>query len=126
MSGNLSETTPRNPQVAQVAVLRLFWASKRFIVINFFVVAILAAGFSLLLPNWYQSFTSVLPSSAGSGESIMGGIGSLSPLAAFMGSGATEELNNYISILKSRNVREQVIHEFNLMEVYHAAVWPLL
>ncbi|GAH76657.1 unnamed protein product, partial [marine sediment metagenome] len=88
--------------------------------INFVVVSFLAAGFSLLLPVWYKSSATILPPSAGGGELFPGGVGVVNPLSALGFGGASEEINNYITILKSRRLRETVIHEFNLMEKYKA------
>ena len=94
------------------------WRGRKFILLNVVTVSLLALVFSLLLPNRYRASAMVLPSSAGGAEMAMGASAFVSPLAA-LGFGTTsEEINNFISILKSRRLREAVIHEFSLMETY--------
>ncbi|MBA7610855.1 hypothetical protein ES703_18069 [subsurface metagenome] len=115
--------TATNPAAAGIqfmpaSIISELWHAKRLIIINFVVVSFLAAGFSLLLPVWYKSSATVLPPSAGGGEILIGGVGAANPLSALGFGGASEEINNYITILKSRRLREIIIREFNLMEKY--------
>lgn len=117
--------TTTNPAAAGIqfmpaSIISELWQAKRLIIINFVVVSFLAAGFSLLLPVWYKSSATVLPPSAGGGEILIGGAGPANPLSALGFGGASEEINNYITILKSRRLREVLIREFNLMEKYKA------
>lgn len=96
------------------SIIRALWGGKKFIVANFILVSIIAAGFSLLLPNWYQSSTTVLPPSD-EGQLT---VGSGSLVAALGFGGAAEDINKYMSIIKSRRLRETVVRELNLMDVY--------
>ncbi len=101
------------------SVFQVLWNKRRFLFINFIAVSVLAVIVSLLLPVWYASSFTILPSSAGGDifGTIAGGTGALS----FLGLGSTsEEISNYISILNSRRVRERIIDEFNLRSVYGA------
>ncbi|MCH7496448.1 MAG: hypothetical protein IH971_01165 [Candidatus Marinimicrobia bacterium] len=98
---------------------RELWQHRKFILINFVVVSLLAAAFSLLLPNYYRSSATILPSSAGGGEMVFGGSGMSNPLAALGFGSASDEINNYISILKSRRLRELIIQKFGLMATYN-------
>ncbi len=107
-------------QLMPASIISELWHAKKLIIINFVVVSFLAAGFSLLLPVWYKSSATVLPPSAGGGEILIGGAGAANALSALGFGGASEEINNYITILKSRSLREAVIREFNLMEKYKA------
>lgn len=117
--------TTTNPAAAGIqfmpaSIISELWHAKKLIIINFVVVSFLAAGFSLLLPVWYKSSATVLPPSAVGGEILIGGAGAANALSALGFGGASEEINNYITILKSRRLREAVIREFNLMEKYKA------
>jgi uncharacterized protein involved in exopolysaccharide biosynthesis len=96
------------------SIVGTLWKAKKFIITNFIIVSILAAGFSLLLPVWYQSSATVLPPMDAGQLSV--GSGSL--IAALGFGGATEDINKYMSIIKSRRLREAVVRDFNLMEVY--------
>jgi len=120
MNDATTNTDAAGVQVIPINIVQELWQAKRFIFINFVVVSFLAAGFSLLLPVWYKSSATILPPSTGGGELFLGGVGIVNPLSALGYGGASEEINNYITILKSRRLRETVIHEFNLMEKYKA------
>jgi len=120
MNDTATNTAATELQFVPASIISELWQAKRFIFINFVVVSFLAAGFSLLLPVWYKSSATILPPSAGGGELFPGGVGVVNPLLALGFGGASEEINNYITILKSRRLRETVIHEFNLMEKYKA------
>ncbi len=117
--------TTTNPAAAGIqsmpaSIISELWQAKKLIFINFVVVSFLAAGFSLLLPVWYKSSATVLPPSPGGSEILIGGAGAANPLSALGFGGASEEINNYITILKSRRLRDAIIREFNLMEKYKA------
>jgi tyrosine-protein kinase Etk/Wzc len=93
---------------------------KRFILINIVVIAVIAAGFSLLLPNTYKSAASVI---APRQENGIGG--ALSQLTKdIVPSGLLGKLNvpqgvyNYLAILESRRTMEAVVKKFNLLSVY--------
>lgn len=93
---------------------------RRFILINFFIVCILAAGISLILPKSYTATTTILPS-----EEQTLGIGLPSMLASLpIGSGMIPGLSTpgalYVAILESRTVKERVVTKLNLMEVYQS------
>jgi len=120
MNDATTNTDAAGVQVIPINIVQELWQAKRFIFINFVVVSFLAAGFSLFLPVWYKSSATILPPSAGGGELFPGGVGVVNPLSTLGFGGASEEINNYITILKSRRLRETVIHEFNLMEKYEA------
>lgn len=120
MNNNTKDSVSTELQLLPKGIIRDLWRAKRFIIVNFFVVSILAAGFSLLLPKWYRSSFTILPSSAGGSELMVGGTGVVSTLSALGFGGASEEINSYITIIKSRSLREVIISEFDLMEEFRA------
>lgn len=101
----------------------LFWfagllvRARRFVLLNCLVAGIASIIIVLLLPNWYAGVTTVLPpKDAGL---------SLGPLTAFLrdfaplrGSAPSSDAYSYLSILESRNAKEDVIRTFGLMELY--------
>jgi tyrosine-protein kinase Etk/Wzc len=95
---------------------------KRFIIINFIAVFLLAVTISFLLPKWYKSTASLLPpkqpdifNSLGSASSMLKGLGSLGKLS---GLGQKPSNYNYFAILKSRTTMEKIIKKFDLINVY--------
>ncbi len=120
MNNNTKDAIPAELQILPTDIIKELWQAKRFIIINFIVVSILAVGFALLLPKWYRSSFTILPSSAGGSELMVGGTGVVSTLSALGLGGASEEINSYLTILKSRSLREIIITEFNLLEQYNA------
>ncbi|UCH09231.1 MAG: hypothetical protein JSU61_08290 [Fidelibacterota bacterium] len=103
---------------SSTGIYRILWESKRFIIINFVAVSIVAAIVSLLLPKWYKSSATVFPPSSAQGESIVTGMGVVNPLVALGLGGVGEEINKYIAIVKSRSLRERIINAFDLKVVY--------
>ena len=95
---------------------------RRFILTNILCVTGAAVVISLLMPNWYESTASVLPSKRkGSlfGE-IAGFSTAIKDISKTLGKlgGGSDEAFNYLAILKSRSSFERVINQFNLREVY--------
>ena len=110
----------------QFLVRLLRW--RAFILINTGLVAVLAVVISLLLPNWYAAQVSILPPQE---ESLgLGGLGS--GLSSILGTGGTAlslvggvklplwaSPSDYLAgILRSRRLREEVIREHDLENVY--------
>ncbi len=89
-----------------------------------FVVAVLAAGISFLLPFSYTGTTKILPplQSQSSGAAAMlaqlgGSLGSLAGLAGGI-AGIRSPNEVYIGMLKSRTVADNLIQRFDLMRIY--------
>ncbi len=88
-----------------------------------FVVAVLAAGISLLLPFSYTGTTKILPplqNQSGAAAMLAQLGGGLSGLAGLAGSVAGIRGPNevYIGMLKSRTVADNLIQRFDLMRIY--------
>jgi len=98
--------------------LLLKW--RWFIGINFIAVVLITYGITLLLPEWYKSDSVVLPP-RDKGPGSLAGLGNIAQMVGIGGPAGLlghQELYSYMSILKSRSLQEQIIREFNLMEVY--------
>jgi len=83
-------------------------------------VAVLSAGVSLLMPRWYRARTVLLPPQEGS--TPYGELASLIESSALskVGLVATSSPSDlFVEILKSRTVREAVIHRFDLQHRFH-------
>jgi uncharacterized protein involved in exopolysaccharide biosynthesis len=110
----------QEPNIIQYLSVLLRW--KRFIIINFIAVFIIATVVSFILPKWYKSTASLLPpkqpdifNSLSASSSILKGLGGLGKLS---GLGQKSSAYNYFAILHSRTTMENVIRKFNLMNVY--------
>lgn len=94
-----------------ISLLRNKWK----IIINFVIITILAVVLSLLLPKSYKSEIVFIPKS-GSSPSLM------SLLGNSLGGGLSWDNNlskrQYVAILHSREVREELIEKFSLIKVY--------
>lgn len=88
---------------------------KKLLIVNFFVVFLVAIGLSLLLPKSYKSTLVFIPPGQ-SASGILSMLGSEITPDALMGSKFSKR--QYISLLQSRELREQLINKFNLIEVY--------
>lgn len=104
--------------------LRLVLDYRKIFIIVFIVSSILSVTITLMLPNWYSSTVSVIPPKGNDLMSLISGGGSsssaLSKLAS-VGLGASLQnmgSYNYLAILESRSVKQQIINEFNFVEVY--------
>ena len=107
-----NELTPFLENVIQLV------KKKWFIIVNTVVFAILSIILSLMLPNWYSSRASIISSGGGTSNflSMLSGI----PMGDFGLSALSEDISNYIAILESRSVRENIVEEFDLVNQYEA------
>jgi uncharacterized protein involved in exopolysaccharide biosynthesis len=110
----------KEPNFIKYISILLQW--KRFILINFIGVTLLAILISFLLPKWYKSTASLLPpkqpdifGSLGGSSSILKGLGSIGKLS---GLGQKSSAYNYFAILHSRTTMENVVRKFDLISVY--------
>lgn len=88
-----------------------------------FVVAVMAAGYSLTLPFIYTANTKILvPAGQSSSTSAMlAQLGGLTGLANTVG-GFRNPNDIYIGMLKSRTVADNLIQRFGLMKIYQAQI----
>ena len=93
---------------------------RKFIIIHCFIVCVLSAGISLVVPIWYRSSTTILPQAADEGAfGISSALSNLPFGSLGLGLGAiNEETTRFIAIFDSRTVMESVAERFNLIERY--------
>ncbi|HGY56415.1 MAG TPA: hypothetical protein ENK44_11965 [Caldithrix abyssi] len=91
---------------------------KNLIIFNFVVVS-LSVLIALIIPKWYKSTTVILPTTESEGGfNALSALGDLGGLATGFLGGSTVDINRYLAILKSRNLREKVITKYNLIDEY--------
>lgn len=126
----LTPSTPMTDEERRARTSSAFWWTAAVLLRwKWFIVAItfLAAGASVLvalsLPVWFASTARVLPP-----ESTSGGlgavIGELSPIAASFVGGGGGDYTRYLAILDARSTHEEVIEQFDLVNVYDLADEP--
>jgi len=106
---------------AGLGLIALLWQWRRFLVINLLVVMVLAAGVTLLLPNWYRAKATILPPrdespmlSRGAMDLLVG----LGPIG-FAGAGLTATgSQQLVAVLRSRSLADVVIEREGLVEHY--------
>ena len=83
------------------------------------VAAILAAGITLLMPNWYTATTKILPpqQSQSSAAAMLGQLGALAG-GAGQALGIKNPNDMFVAMLKSRTVADNLIQQFALKGVY--------
>lgn len=101
-----------------INILSMVTKWRRVFIINFLLVAIISLAISFLLPKWYKASAIVLPpeeKSLGSGFASL--INSL-PIGGLGLSGGSGSELTYMAILKSENLRRDVIKKFDLRKFY--------
>ncbi len=93
-----------------------FWKNRKFIYKWTGYTIIASIIISLLLPKWYASEAVILSSGAGN-FNFISAISPI-PIGDFGLSNINEDINNFISILKSRSLKEHLVNKFNLVERY--------
>ena len=119
---SLPDSQPSGDDEISLLDLLIVLAKHKKLVLGMpFVVAVLAAGISLLLPFSYTGITKILPplQNQSSGTAALlsqlgGGLGGLAGSLA----GIRNPNELYIGMLKSRTVADNLIQRFDLMQIY--------
>lgn len=92
---------------------------KKRIIGTSFIVAVLAAGASLVMPNIYVADTKILPpqQAQSSATAILGQLGALGGLAG-NSLGIKNPTDIYVGMLGSRTIGDRLIDRFDLAKVY--------
>ena len=111
-SGSNSNMSPFIENIAQI------WKKRKFIIWNTFGFTVLSIVISLVLPKLYESRATIISSSGSTSNflSMLSGI----PMGDFGLSALNEDISNYIAILESRNVRENIVNKFDLITRYES------
>lgn len=118
--GNLAFDEDARRQMASETMwhgVALLWRRRRFIASLTGVTAIAAVVIALLLPRWYAAEARVLKPEGG-GLSLLGMVDRATGGLGSLFGGASAEYTRYLAILTSRTMLEQVVEEFDLVEVY--------
>ncbi len=108
-------------EISLLDLLAVILRQRRMILRNTGVVAVVALLVSLALPKYYTASTTMLPPEQSSSASNL--LGQLGGAAALMGGGALGIKNpsdRYIGLLKSAEVENALIKQFDLMTEFQA------
>lgn len=106
-------------------IIRVSFKRIKTLVILPIIIAVVAAGATLMMDNVYKSTASVLPAQDRSFgiESLLGGrIGGLA--SSLIGGGRSGPFDRYLVLLNSESVKLRVIEEFDLVNVYEKDTHP--
>jgi tyrosine-protein kinase Etk/Wzc len=120
----LNEGKESSVQVGSAFLDVLFIIAKArvFLISIIFLGVATAVVVALLTPKAYKASASVLPAAQNDLLSSLSGISSLaknlSPLKSLGSLSGSDEIDKYLSILRSNSVQRDIIEKFNLREVY--------
>ena len=109
-------------QVSLADLLTMLWRRRRFLELVTGIGVLLAIGYSLLLPNQYESTTQLMPPdqqslSSGSLLSALTGAGQVTSMGGLMSTRTPGAV--FIGILNSRTAQDDIINRYDLMRIYH-------
>jgi capsule polysaccharide export protein KpsE/RkpR len=101
-------------------IIRYLIKNKLSLIVIPFLVAVIVAGITLMIPNRYQSSANLIPSQRPSlGFDLFSEGGGISSLASsFLGNENEAEANKYIILLSSFTTSKQVVESFDLVKHY--------
>lgn len=106
-------------------IIRVSFKRIKTLIILPIIIALVAAGATLMMDNVYKSTASVLPAQNRSFgiESLLGGqIGGLA--SSLIGGGRSSPFDRFLVLLNSESVKIQVIEEFDLVNMYKKDTHP--
>jgi tyrosine-protein kinase Etk/Wzc len=113
----------KNSSYNLIELLHLLFSQKKKILLIFFTSIFCSVLFSLFIPKWYQSETTIFPPEKEDMGFGFGGVGELA--GALLGSGGGYDLpmfatasDLYVTILKSRTMAIHIIDKFKLKILY--------
>lgn len=127
-ASGFEQSTSSSTDYSLLDYLLIIAKHKKMILGTTFVIAVLTAIISLLMPNIYTGKTMILPADEDKGmlmgamlsqiAGIGGGGGGGGGLSGILGGVSKAEM--YITILKSEAIKDPIIDKFKLMELYEA------
>ena len=111
---------PESIQVSLADLLTMLWLRRRFLALVTGIGVLLAIGYSLLIPNQYESTAQLMPPdqqslSSGSLLSALTGSGQVASIGGLMKTPGSV----FIGILGSRTAQDDLINRLDLLRVYH-------
>lgn len=96
--------------------VKVLWNNKVQISISVGIAAICSVLFALMAPKIFRASAVLMPPAQTQGAGLLNSLTNL-PMGGLL-SQSTDESMSFIAILKSRTVMENIVHEFDLINVY--------
>ena len=93
---------------------------KKFIIFNFFIICLITAAISLIIPKWYKSQATLLPPSDESGLNFSAILSNLPMGGLGLGGAMDQGTSVVVAIVNSRSLRENVVKKFDLIKRFKA------
>ncbi len=107
----------REVNLIDYAVVLMTWRKILFWIVGVSMVTTVIL-FFLVLPRWYKSTATIMPPKQRSQFNLSSLIRSVAPLGGLGLTKASDEMYNYIAILKSRSCLEEIVRRFDLVKRY--------
>ena len=116
-----SQHSQETDEISLLDILIVLAKHKKLVLGFPFLAAVVAAGITLLMPNWYTATTKILPpqQSQSSSAAMLGQL-QLGALAGAAGGslGIKNPNDTFVAILRSRTIADAIIEQFKLKELY--------
>ena len=103
-------------EISLLKTLLVLWEHKWLLIFSTLGAGVLAAGVTLLMPNYYTATARILPpqQSNSSAAALLGQLGGLAAAAGGNITGIRNPNDLYVGMMKSRTVADRLIERFNL------------
>jgi capsule polysaccharide export protein KpsE/RkpR len=108
-----------NPRHRRIEFFRLLYQNRKLLIITFLAAAVLSVVFSLVMPQWFRSYTTILPPVSDEGSFQISALLESIPLAGMALGNISEDTDLFLAILKSRNLMEAAAMRFGLQRRYN-------
>ncbi len=126
--GGVQAAIPKgsDDEISLLETLRVLWKHKWLLIGSTIGAGVLAAGVTLLMPNYYTATARILPpqQSSSSAAALLGQLGGLAAAAGGSIGGIRNPNDLYVGMLKSRTVADRLIEKLDL-KVYFDAKYQM-
>jgi tyrosine-protein kinase Etk/Wzc len=113
------ESSQADDEISLLDIAIVLAKHKKLILGLPFLAAVITAGITLLMPNWYTATAKILPPQQGQSNAVAI-LGQLGALSGGVGSalGVKNPSDIFVAMLKSRTVADGLIQKFDLQKIY--------
>jgi tyrosine-protein kinase Etk/Wzc len=103
-------------EISLLEMLQVLWEHKWLLIGSTLSAGVLAAGVTLLMPNYYTATARILPpqQSSSSAAALLGQLGGLAAAAGGSIGGIRNPNDLYVGMMRSRTVADRLIEKFDL------------
>jgi len=109
-------------EISLLEMLQVLWEHKWMLIGTTLGAGVLAAGVTLLMPNYYTATARILPpqQNSSSAAALLGQLGGLAAAAGGNIAGIRNPNDLYVGMMKSRTVADRLIERFELKNYFDA------